>query len=554
MNPVEADQPVIQNQGWTDEIGRTYMRLPDRAEANVRKPLWDLSRNSAGLAIYFYSNAPEIKVRYTVKGGLSMPHMPATGVSGVDLYSIDADGNWNRHYGGSPGGDTIRYSFGDLCPDKYHKHGQEYRLYLPLYNTVDWLEIGVPEECEFSFIPLSEEKPIVLYGTSIAQGACASRPGMAWSTIVQRHLDYPLINLGFSGNGRLEKEMIQLLAETDARLYLLDCLPNLGNRSSDEVTQLIIDAVRQLRQSRQAPILLSDHAGQGNAAPGTKALEVVERLNKASRKAYEQLVAEGVQELYYITREEIGIPADGWVDYVHPTDLGAAVQAAAVESKIREILHLPVGPYTTQQPVSQRREPDMYEWKLRHQQVLAENRNNPPRAVILGNSIVHYWGGVADAPRRNGPESWDKQMRPAGFHNQGCGWDRIENVLWRVYHDELSGFDAEKVVLMIGTNNLDLQTDDAIAAGIRHLLSAIRRRQPKASVKLVGILPRRDKEERIELLNKQLQAIAGEEGILFSNPGQKLLLRNGKIDEGLFLDGLHPNAKGYARLVKEIAH
>ena len=92
MDPTQADRPVIQNQGWVNEIGKTYVRLPDRAKANVREPLWNLSRNSAGLAIYFYTNATEIKVRYTVKEPLSMPHMPATGVSGVDLYSIDAEG------------------------------------------------------------------------------------------------------------------------------------------------------------------------------------------------------------------------------------------------------------------------------------------------------------------------------------------------------------------------------------------------------------------------------------------------------------------------------
>jgi len=88
LNPLECGFPVIQNQGWTEEIGDRYVRLPQRAEGKVRKPVWDLSRNSAGLAIHFFSNAPELKVRYQVSGPLNMPHMPTTGVSGVDLYSI----------------------------------------------------------------------------------------------------------------------------------------------------------------------------------------------------------------------------------------------------------------------------------------------------------------------------------------------------------------------------------------------------------------------------------------------------------------------------------
>ena len=62
LNPLECGFPVIQNQGWTEEIGDRYVRLPQRAEGKVRKPVWDLSRNSAGLAIHFFSNAPELKV------------------------------------------------------------------------------------------------------------------------------------------------------------------------------------------------------------------------------------------------------------------------------------------------------------------------------------------------------------------------------------------------------------------------------------------------------------------------------------------------------------
>ena len=62
-NPMEAGFPVIQNQGFTKEIGNSYTRLPERAKGVVSEPVWNLSRHSAGLAIHFYSNAPQIKVR-----------------------------------------------------------------------------------------------------------------------------------------------------------------------------------------------------------------------------------------------------------------------------------------------------------------------------------------------------------------------------------------------------------------------------------------------------------------------------------------------------------
>ena len=228
-NPVEAAYPVVQNQGFVQEIGQSFVRLPDRAHGVVSENVWNLSRNSAGLALHFYSNASQIRVRYTVAGGYSMPHMPATGVSGVDLYRIDSDGAWQFCFGNYAFQDTISYTYQLTAPNRQHELGFEYRLYLPLYNSVKWLEIGVPEaeDATFEWIPVSTELPIVLYGTSIAQGACASRPAMAWGSIVQRSLDYPLINLGFSGNGKLAPEVIEFINEIDARLYILDCLPNL---------------------------------------------------------------------------------------------------------------------------------------------------------------------------------------------------------------------------------------------------------------------------------------------------------------------------------------
>ncbi len=74
-----------------------------------------------------------------------MPHMPTTGVSGVDLYSIDSDGQWRFYFGGYPSGDTLQYHYTNIGKDLYHDRGYEFRLYLPPYNTIKWLEIGVPK-------------------------------------------------------------------------------------------------------------------------------------------------------------------------------------------------------------------------------------------------------------------------------------------------------------------------------------------------------------------------------------------------------------------------
>ncbi len=338
-NPLEAGFPVMQNQGWPNEIGQSYHRLPDRAESEIRKPVWGLSRNSAGLAIHFYSDSPDLTVRYQVSGSHAMPHMPATGVSGVDLYRIDSNGKWSFCWGNYSFKDTIQYTYPELRQENRPARGFEYRLYLPLYNTVEWMEIGTKEGSNIQFIPQSKEQPIVLYGTSIAQGACASRPAMAWSTIVHRNLGYPLINLGFSGNALLEKEVINYLVELDARLYILDCIPNLNSRSEEEVKELVIAAVHQLRARHNTPILLVEHAGYSNGGTNQARYDSYTRVNRGSKQGYEALMQEGIKDLYYLSLDELNFPPDAWVDYVHPNDLGATYQATAIEKKIREILH-----------------------------------------------------------------------------------------------------------------------------------------------------------------------------------------------------------------------
>lgn len=545
-DPHAAGYPVVQNQGFTDEIGNTYDRLPGRAKKQVRDAVWHLAGQAVGLAVHFYSDAPVLTVRYGTAYAQALPHMPATGVSGLDLYAIDSDGNWQRCVTGNYSfRDTVRFTWTGAEPGRYHRQGTEYRLYLPLYNRVEWLEIGVPDSCSIEYIPVRREKPVVVYGTSIAQGACASRPGMAWTNILSRRLDYPVVNLGFSGNGRLEKEVTGLIAEIDAALYVFDCLPNLTGLSDERLDSLIRQAVGQIRTSHpETPILLTEHAG-GDPSYGNP--EAASR-NAALRRICEALSAEGVEDLYYLSCAEIGLPEDAIVDYVHPSDLGMQLEADAYEKKIREILNMPSGTSPATRAVTQRREPGHYEWLERHRTILETNAARPPRAVILGNSIVHYWGGEPADSWQRGKDSWDRILRPAGFRNLGCGYDRIENLLWRIYHGELDGYRAERVVVMIGTNNLTSDTPDEILAGLRRLTEAIKIRQPEARIRVAGLLPRRNNEEKIASLNRKIELSVQESGCSFVDLGKVLLGSDGKIDESLFTDGLHPNARGYEKI------
>jgi lysophospholipase L1-like esterase len=501
----------------------------------------------------FRANAGEIKVRYVVEGRQALPHMPATGVSGLDLYAISSDGDWRWCTAKYAFGDTIEYHFRNIEPnDNYHKLGREYRLYLPLYSPVKWMEIGVPEGSLFTPLAVRSDKPIVIYGTSIAQGACASRPGMAWPTILSRKLDHPLLNLGFSGNGRLEPEVLSMINEIDATVFILDCLPNLVNPEDyplDTVYTRVLNAVKMIRQKHPAtPIVLAEHAGYTDEAINPSSRKRYSVVNEVIQKAYAQLRAEGVMYLYLIPKSDFGQDIETMVDGTHPNDLGMMRYAQGYEKSLRNILREPQGEVSTTRPIIQMREPGNYDWEARHREILRMNRENPPSVVLIGNSITHYWGGLPKGPIARGAESWKETFEPRNTLNMGYGWDRIENVLWRVYHGELDGYKAKQIYVMIGTNNFQLNSNEEILTGWRMLIEAIKLRQPEATLTMVGVYPRQQQENRVRDLNLQLAQLTQDMKVKYLDAGKILLKSDGTINEALFTDGLHPNTEGYNRL------
>ena len=560
-DPETASFQVVEGQAWPGETESFYDRLPLRAKEKVRKPVWNLSKDAAGLIIRFRSNASRIVVRYGVSKRIAMPHMPATGVSGVDIYAKDSEGKWmwvRGRWSFRNSGDTIVYDFSGIRPNgKYHKMGREYRMYLPLYNHVKWLEIGVSDTALFTPLPVRPEKPIVVYGTSIAQGACASRPGMAWTNLLERSLDRPVINLGFSGNGKLEKELIGLINEIDAKLYVLDCLPNMtAPRFTDrQVRDRIVTSVESLQKKHpDIPILLVEHDGYSDGAIIPAREKNYTDINKVMEKTFSELKTMGKKNIYLLTREDIGQGINSMVGGTHPSDAGMLLYAHAYEKIIRKILKEPKGNTPATLPVTQDREPENYVWEKRHQQILKQNVTDPPHIVFLGNSITHYWGGVKGCKFQRGPESWDRYLAPKGVRNMGFGWDRLENVLWRVNHDELDGYQAKQIILLLGTNNFFRDSDEEIVKGLAFLINDIRLHQPHAEILVLGILPRRKMEERVRKINLEIAHMAGNLNVQYADIGKNLLKPDGTIDPSAFThDGLHPNASGYEKLGKNLA-
>lgn len=238
------------------------------------------------------------------------------------------------------------------------------------------------------------------------------------------------------------------------------------------------------------------------------------------------------------------------VDGTHPNDLGMMHYAEAYERALRNILDQPIGEASTTRPRTQYREPDNYDWEDRHRAILEMNETSPPETVIFANSIIHFWGGLPRAKIVKEEASWKQLYTPMGVRNYAFGWDRLENVLWRIYHDELEGFESKKVVVMIGTNNLHLNTNKEILEGLRFITAAIRKRQPQSRVILIGIIPRRDYEQRIIELNRGISRLAMDAGVEYRDIGAVFLGEDHKIQERLFSDGLHPNEQGY-QVMKE---
>lgn len=326
----------LEGRGWAD-TKTPYDRLPATAEGKVPAPVWSLSLNSAGLCTRFVTDAGTLQAHWILRSNtLAMNHMPATGVSGLDLYVRTPDGGWRWVAVGRPESpDTTATLVGGLPAGE-----REYMLYLPLYNGVSSVKLGIPAGARLGKAPArapERSRSVLFYGTSITQGGCASRPGMVHTAILGRRLDVPVINLGFSGNGRMESVMAEFMAQLDPAVYVLDCLPNM---TAAELTERVEPFVRILRQAHtDTPILLVEDRTYANAfiLAGNRARNDTSRA--AYKAAYERLTAAGVKGLHYLEGEHLlGEDGEDTVDGSHPTDLGFVRQADAMEKALRPLL------------------------------------------------------------------------------------------------------------------------------------------------------------------------------------------------------------------------
>ncbi|MDD2960708.1 MAG: SGNH/GDSL hydrolase family protein [Muribaculaceae bacterium] len=314
----DASQFQILGKVYTDSLP-VYSRIPDFKKDIMRQALINLGNNSAGIAIRFRSNSTSIWAKWTALYGNSMNHMTDTGVKGLDLYCYE-NNQWRFVRSGRP---LVKETTTAIIENMESKD-REYMLYLPLYDGVENLEIGIDSISYISSprLQLPEIKnPIVFYGSSILQGGCASRPGMAATNIITRRLNIETINLGFSGNAFVDYEIAEMMADVDASAYVLDYVPN---ASPEQILEKTEEFVRILRSKHSSvPLIFIEDPEFTHAIFDKEMAKEIKDKNEAMNTMFNILKKKGVKNIYLIKGDKL-LPEGGeaTVDGIHCTDTG----------------------------------------------------------------------------------------------------------------------------------------------------------------------------------------------------------------------------------------
>lgn len=318
----------------TDSI---FQRIDSADKKDMPKAVQALAKNSAGIAILFESNSTVIRAKWKLEKETFLSNMTPIAHSGLDLYCFK-DGKWQYVMAGKPAKGLVEQD--QVIIQNMDSSMKQFMLYLPLYNTVIDLQIGVQEKAVIRkpVQPgIDTTKRVVMYGSSILQGASASRAGMAYPAILQRKTGYDVINLGFSGNAKMEIELAKYIATVPADLYILDCIPN---PSPEQIKERSYNFIKYLRQQKPTvPIILVETVFRENGNWDQKIGKNVNGQLEEIRNTYARLKKEGIDNFYYLSTDKlIGNDHEATIDGVHLTDLGFMRMADAVLPLIRKAM------------------------------------------------------------------------------------------------------------------------------------------------------------------------------------------------------------------------
>ncbi|HHN46634.1 MAG TPA: hypothetical protein ENN09_04255 [Planctomycetes bacterium] len=317
-----------------------YRRMPLRPKEKLPEAVDNLADCTAGGQVLFQSTSKRLAVRVKLKGPAGMVHMPATGQCGFDLY---VGPPCRKVYFSTTKYDLKQSEYEVLMFERIDDALANFTLNFPLYQGVKEVLVGLDSGAEIAPPPpFALPAPIVFYGTSITQGGCASRPGMAYTNIISRRLNVEVINLGFSGSGKGEPEVARNIAEIPSpALLVLDYDANCHGH--DNLKNTLEEFIRILRGTHPGtPILVITRPPRAAELfqPGA-ASERRQRL-EIQREAVERFKRAGDDNLFFL--DGSSLLGEDWhectVDGSHPTDLGFLRMAQNIEPVIRRILSL----------------------------------------------------------------------------------------------------------------------------------------------------------------------------------------------------------------------
>ncbi|HOE78036.1 MAG TPA: SGNH/GDSL hydrolase family protein [Bacilli bacterium] len=321
---------------------KKYYRFSEKdmdTVAGVNPFLATLAKHPAGGMLAFYSDTTSLKLHAKLSGILHMAHMTHVGQSGFDLYVGTKRSNLSFFSSTNYNISLNEYDIGMF--NHSVKRRRLFVIDLPLYASVDSVELEIDSE---AFVePATDLFPkgrIVVYGTSITQGGCASRPGMAYPAIIAREIGYEFINYGFSGSGKGEKAIAELVASTqDVSMFILDYE---GNADENQILENTLEPfVATIREKYPAvPILIISKI---RMAKETHFLEKLNHALKMSRfqAGFVQKQREsGDANIYFLDGKNLLLPLqhEATVDGIHPTDLGFYFMANRIMKKILSII------------------------------------------------------------------------------------------------------------------------------------------------------------------------------------------------------------------------
>ncbi|AHF14555.1 SGNH/GDSL hydrolase family protein [Niabella soli] len=302
--------------GQVFPLKKSYHRIDTAVYADFSAGIKRLLTNGAGLAISFKTNSPRITAKWCVTNARPHNNMTPIADKGLDLY-IKRNGKWE--FAGVGRADAVCNEF--VIVQNMDRTEKECLLYLPLYDEVRSLSVGV--DSGYQLTPGEDPFPkrVVVYGSSVTQGASASRPGMAYPARLSREMGVHFLNLGLSGSGKMERNVADMLATAKADAFVLDCFANPSPEQIKERTAYLVKTIRKMHPD--APIVMIQSIIRQSGNFDSTVRRLVERQNENTLKQYEQLKKDGIQRLYLIRGEDLlGNDHEGATDGIHPNDLG----------------------------------------------------------------------------------------------------------------------------------------------------------------------------------------------------------------------------------------